>query len=225
VGTSNDGVSGVELPLPCNNNLKLDSLRRTVDEDVWSIYVEQIWIEFVPISQPASYSGRNQKTSPFVESFPVTLWVVQRPDSAKRTLNTDTAAAKGSGDEISIARHVIASPRRFQQCSSTYDVSGGSSGDQLRGGIKRFTSFDSMQVAGGGTRSEFASGDAVCVVPSCSAPERLADGVVGVGGFAGGPRTAESESVLTESSSEVGRKEQKSTDVHLLLRVGTKIKV
>ena len=53
----------------CYYNMTTDSLKRAQEYDLWCVVIEQFWMEFIGVS-----SSRNRPL-PFVESFPMTLWL------------------------------------------------------------------------------------------------------------------------------------------------------
>ena len=50
-------------------NMRTDSFKMDANKDIWCLVVDQFWIEFVGVP-----SSRNRPV-PFVESFPLTLWI------------------------------------------------------------------------------------------------------------------------------------------------------
>ena len=57
--------------MPTYYNMRTDSLKTDAAKDVWSIHLDQLWMEFVGVASSCN------RPVPFTESVPVTLWVAR----------------------------------------------------------------------------------------------------------------------------------------------------
>ncbi len=96
-------------------NMSTDSLKLDSTKDVWAIAIDQFWMEFVDV--PSSRS----RPVPFVESFPMTLWLV-RPllkGSRQATLdnlpNGEAALINGQNGEVCTEPHNRSHSRKLLQ--------------------------------------------------------------------------------------------------------------
>ena len=111
--TTLESVSSVGLTY---YNMRTDSLKKLADKDVWCVAVDQFWMEF--IGAPSAH-GRPQ---PFMESFPLTLWIFKPKLSAvplRKVLSTDTL------------RNCKESPSTHEQLVHNETVDGSSSSSQV----------------------------------------------------------------------------------------------
>ena len=74
--------------------LTTDSLKHDGSKDIYSLIIEQFWVEFIGVSSSKS------RPVPFVESFPVVLWITQPllPHSMSRSSSSTTCSAKSESN-------------------------------------------------------------------------------------------------------------------------------
>jgi len=75
--------------------LRADMFQTPASNDIWCIEIDQIWFEFVVIGM-ADGSVRRRRTVPFVDSFPVVIWMSPLMDESKANVATSLPSSRPS---------------------------------------------------------------------------------------------------------------------------------
>ena len=95
--------------MPTYYNMRTDSLKTDAAKDVWSIHLDQLWMEFVGVASSCN------RPVPFMEAVPVTLWVA-RPCIEPTPVEVDSShgmtnhvdASHNSQSDLNVAEDSVA---------------------------------------------------------------------------------------------------------------------
>nr|CAB3267499.1 UHRF1-binding protein 1-like [Phallusia mammillata] len=71
------------------------ALKRKALHDVWSVWLRQVWVDFIMKSPPSNKNENNSpskqpRTLPFIDSLPISMWISKNSDFVTKTNSEDT---------------------------------------------------------------------------------------------------------------------------------------